>query len=92
MSTRIQNGKFTDVILDSLGEGLFTVDKDFRIQTLNRAAEKILGLNREKIIGDFCKNIFKKGGMCLKKYFLIVALSVVALLTVAMPENLSKPG
>lgn len=59
MSTRIQNGKFTDVILDSLGEGLFTVDKNFRIQTLNRAAEKILGLNREKIIGDFCKNIFR---------------------------------
>lgn len=49
MSTRIQNGKFTDVILDSLGEGLFTVDKNFRIQTLNRAAEKILGLNREKL-------------------------------------------
>ncbi len=59
MGAKLQNGKFTEVILDSLGEGLFTVDKDFRVQTLNRAAEKLLGIKREQILGDFCKNIFK---------------------------------
>ncbi len=59
MAVKIQNGKFTEVILDSLGEGLFTVDKDFRIQTLNRAAERLLGIQREKVLGDFCKNIFR---------------------------------
>ncbi len=55
----IKSEKFPDVILDSLGEGLFTVDKNFRINSFNRAAEDILGLRREEVIGDFCKNIFK---------------------------------
>jgi len=34
-------------ILDSLGEGVFTVDKEFRVTFLNRAAEKLLGEKRE---------------------------------------------
>ncbi|WP_456409041.1 sigma-54 interaction domain-containing protein [Caldithrix abyssi] len=59
MRSKIQNGKFTEVILDSLGEGLFTVDKDFRVQTINRAAERLLGIKREKVLGDFCKNVFR---------------------------------
>ncbi|MBD3224915.1 MAG: PAS domain-containing protein [Caldithrix sp.] len=50
--------KLPDVILDSLGEGLFTVDKDFRINSFNRAAEDILGIKKQDVIGDFCKNIF----------------------------------
>ena len=51
--------KLTKVILDSLGEGLFTVDQDFRVISINRAAEEILGLHKSDVIGDFCKNIFK---------------------------------
>ncbi len=50
---------FTQVILDSLGEGLFTVDKDFKINSLNRAAEKVINLKREQVLGDYCKNVFK---------------------------------
>ncbi len=55
----LQNKALTQDILDSLGEGLFTVDKNFRINSLNRAAERMLGIQREKVIGDFCKNIFR---------------------------------
>ncbi len=51
--------KLTKVILDSIGEGLFTVDQDFRVNSINRAAEEILGLHKSEVIGDFCKNIFK---------------------------------
>ncbi len=36
-------------ILDSISEGLFTVDKNFRINFFNRAAEKMTGLNRENL-------------------------------------------
>ncbi|MGD9897537.1 MAG: sigma-54 interaction domain-containing protein [Calditrichaceae bacterium] len=54
----ISDSSFTQVILDSLAEGLFTVDKDFRINSLNLAAEKILGIRRENVIGDYCKNVF----------------------------------
>ena len=56
---KLLDEKLTKVILDSLGEGLFTVDQDFRVNSMNRAAEEILGLHKSEVIGDFCKNIFK---------------------------------
>ena len=56
---KLNDEELTKVILDSLGEGLFTVDKDFRVNSINRAAEEILGLHKSDVIGDFCKNIFK---------------------------------
>jgi len=55
----------TDDILDSIGEGLFTVDSNFKINYFNRAAERITGINRENALGKFCKYIFKSG-LCYK--------------------------
>ncbi len=49
---------FTQDILDSLAEGVMTVDKNFRVQSFNKAAEKITGYRREDVLGNFCKNIF----------------------------------
>jgi len=46
-------------ILDSLGEGIFTVDKEFRITFVNRAAEQMLGVKREGAIGRFCKDVLR---------------------------------
>jgi len=48
-----------DEILDSIGEGLFTVNKDFKVNFFNRAAEKITGFKREEVLGKFCKHILK---------------------------------
>jgi len=48
-----------DEILDSIGEGLFTVDKNFKINFFNRAAEQITGYKREEVINQFCKYVFK---------------------------------
>ncbi len=48
-----------DEILDSIGEGLFTVNKDFRINFFNRAAENITGYTRDEVLGKFCKHILK---------------------------------
>jgi PAS domain S-box-containing protein len=45
-------------ILDSLVEGVFTVDKNFKINFFNRAAERILELDRESVVGKTCKSIF----------------------------------
>lgn len=44
-------------ILDSLGEGVITMDADFRITFLNRAAERITGFGRGEMVGKFCKQI-----------------------------------
>jgi len=48
-----------DHILESIGEGVFTVDKDFRINFFNKAAERITGFDREQVIGQFCKHVFR---------------------------------
>ena len=51
--------KIQDHILDSIGEGVFTVDKTFRINFFNKAAEKITGFTKEEVIGKFCKHVFQ---------------------------------
>ena len=48
-----------DEILDSIGEGLLTVDKNFKINFFNRAAEQITGSKREEVLNQFCKYVFK---------------------------------
>ncbi len=47
-----------DVILDSINEGVFTVDQDWRITSFNRAAEKITGVPRVEAIGRSCADVF----------------------------------
>jgi PAS domain S-box-containing protein len=44
-------------ILDSIGEGVFTVDKNFRITFFNRAAEDITGFKRDEVTGKLCKSV-----------------------------------
>ena len=51
--------KIRDEILDSIGEGLLTVDKNFKINFFNRAAEQITGFKREEVLNQFCKYVFK---------------------------------
>ncbi len=47
-----------DAILDSINEGVFTVQKDWRIATFNRAAERITGIGREDAVGKACCDVF----------------------------------
>ncbi|MFZ5518920.1 MAG: sigma-54 interaction domain-containing protein [Candidatus Zhuqueibacterota bacterium] len=60
------NPSLTNDILDSIGEGLFTVNKDFKINYFNRAAERITGLKRKDVYGKFCKHIFKSNRCFIK--------------------------
>ena len=48
-----------DLILDSLQEGVFTVDMDWRITSFNRAAEVITGVPRAQAIGRQCFEVFR---------------------------------
>jgi len=48
-----------DVILDSIADGVFTVDDEWRITSFNRAAEEITGIGREEVVGRRCKEILK---------------------------------
>ena len=48
-----------DIILDSIADGVFTVDKDWNIASFNRAAEKITGVKRDQAIGQKCFDVFR---------------------------------
>jgi PAS domain S-box-containing protein len=48
-----------ELILDSLEEGVFTVDLNWRITSFNRAAENITGIQREQALGRQCFEVFR---------------------------------
>jgi len=48
-----------EVVLDSIADGVFTVDKNWRIMTFNRAAERITGVPRNEAIGRQCWHVFR---------------------------------
>ena len=50
--------RFLRVILDSITEGVFTVDRQWRITSFNRAAERITGMPRAEAIGKKCHDVF----------------------------------
>jgi len=49
----------TQIILDSIADGVFTVDADLRITSFNRAAEKITSVKKEEAQGRHCWEVFK---------------------------------
>jgi PAS domain S-box-containing protein len=61
----------TEIILESISDGVFTVDHEFRITTFNRAAEEITRIRRQEAIGRHCWEVFRsnmcKGDCALKK-------------------------
>lgn len=48
-----------NVILDSISEGVFTIDLKWKITSFNRAAEKITGISRDEAIGKYCRDILR---------------------------------
>jgi len=49
----------TSIILDSIADGVFTVDLDWRITSFNRAAELITGIGKEEALGRPCWEVFR---------------------------------
>jgi len=57
-----------DIILESITDGVFTVNLDWRITSFNRAAETITGVTRDEAIGQICSYVFRStlcGSDCL---------------------------
>lgn len=53
------NNNNYEIILDSINEGVFTVDMDWRITSFNSAAQKITGISKEEAIGCLCYEILR---------------------------------
>ncbi len=59
----IESNNVTEIILESISEGVFTVDNQWKITSFNRAAEKITGVPRREAIGKHCWEVFRSN-MC----------------------------
>jgi len=57
MSFKVENQ--TEIILDNIAEGVFTVDEEWRITSFNRAAEGIAGIKKHDALGKHCWEIFR---------------------------------
>jgi PAS domain S-box-containing protein len=55
-----QSEKFIRSILDTVDEGFIVVDRDYRIQTANKAYCKQVGFSDGKIVGQHCYNVSHK--------------------------------
>jgi PAS domain S-box-containing protein len=53
----------TEAILESISDGVFTVDMNWLITSFNRAAEEITGVQRKEAIGRHCSEVFRSS-MC----------------------------
>ncbi len=60
-----------DAILDSVVDGILTVDNQWRITSLNRAAERLTGVSRDEALGRLCCDVFRtsvcRNGCALKE-------------------------
>ena len=56
-------GETTQVILDCISDGVFTIDYNWEITSFNRAAEEITGISREDALGRHCWEVFRSN-MC----------------------------
>ena len=57
------NPAITDSILESISDGVFTVDEAWKVTSFNRAAEEITGIPREEALGKRCWEVFR-ASMC----------------------------
>ena len=62
-NTSVTTPATTDAILESISDGVFTVDPGWRITSFNRAAEEITGISRRDAIGRLCSDVFRSN-MC----------------------------
>jgi PAS domain S-box-containing protein len=46
------------IILESIADGVFTIDPEWRVTSFNRAAERITGVSRQEAIGQKCFDVF----------------------------------
>ncbi len=52
-----------EIILDSIAEGVFTINTEWRVSSFNGAAERITGFTAEEAIGSPCYEVFRSD-MC----------------------------
>lgn len=74
------NSLKNDLILDSVADGVFTVDDHWKITSFNKAAETITGWTQKEVLGKQCRDIFDSsvcGESCVLHQSIIGKKSIV---------------
>ena len=72
-----------EAVIHSITDGVFTVDKDWRITCFNPAADKITGVPKSEAMGQKCYEVFKSNickDACAMQYTIETAHPVVSLM------------
>jgi len=82
----------TKLILRSIADGVYTVDRDLRILTLNPSAERITGWREAEIVGRYCSEVFKEQTedgipLCTEKCHLLQAMEIGKPVTSPSPQR-----
>ena len=92
---------FQETILYSINDGVFTVDKEWKITSFNKSAERITGTSKKEAIGKRCRDIFradacekdcvlertiKTGKFCINKTVHIINRKMPSLFTIYTPH------
>lgn len=59
MSPKKAQPEINGIILDSIADGVFTIDNEWKITSFNKAAEIITSIDREEAIGQRCCDVFR---------------------------------
>lgn len=79
-SARFPDPEVALVIFDSIADGAFTITKDWKISSFNRAAEEITGVSRKEAIGKPCWEVFRASiceGNCALRHSIETGKQVV---------------
>ena len=82
MDQNLQDNSHLRTILDSVADGIFTVDQNFNIKSFNRAAERITGISREEALGRKCHDVFHANicqGNCALKHTIDTGQEIIDL-------------
>ncbi|MCU0728267.1 MAG: sigma 54-interacting transcriptional regulator [Planctomycetes bacterium] len=74
MDQQRKQERIASIIFDSISEGVFTTDRECRITSFNRAAERISGFTAEEAIGRYCFDVFRTE-LCNRRCALRTTLS-----------------
>jgi len=81
VDTTLSSERF-EAVLQSLSEGVMTVDSNWRITCFNNAAERILGVPRSEALGKHCYEVLKANtcrGACPLRYTIEKGVPVMEL-------------
>ncbi len=82
----------TKLILRSIADGVYTVDRDLRILTLNPSAEHLTGWREAEVVGRHCAEVFREQAedgtlLCTEQCLLLRAMETGQPVTSSSPQR-----